>query len=404
MFSIICISRFFCYMYYLQRLLEQMKILIKVDDEIKHGAVAQRAGIISRALRDLAQVKLERIFMDEQRGGCPRNGAVMLKKDFQRVNGLLQLLFAIVGKDFMDVGVLGLVGNIIGKDFHVNLIVKFDKDIPFAQTGKQRLLRFPRGGMKLDRIGMEIVDADADGQCRCGHPAKLLCKVQQAVLPLAAGQKEQGGTRLTGKNRVIDLPRPLRDGCITLREGDIGLSRQQSDRENPAGNPEIDAERGGLLHGFIVDKGFAAHQQIAQNLLALMLLSGLLPSQTLIADDELRHFPDDLSQRQNILISSGDAQHTDGFAVHAQDEIRAGPRSRIFRAAVNAQLVEIFLNDPSRTAMERTDPLRIRTSDDDAALIEEIDFLRQDAVDFLDDFPRIIFLQLHALLLLTYMN
>ena len=135
-----------------------------------------------------------------------------------------------------------------------------------------------------------------------------------------------------------------------------------------------------------------------------MLLPGLLPSQTLIADDELRHFPDDLSQRQNILISSGNAQHPDGFAVHAQDEIRAGPRSRIFRAAVNAQLVEIFLNDPSRTAMERTDPLRIRTSDDDAALIEQIDFLRQDAVDFLDDFPRIIFLQLHALLLLTYMN
>ena len=141
MFSIICISRFFCYMYYLQRLLEQMKILIKVDDEIKHGAVAQRAGIISRALRDLAQVKLERIFMDEQRGGSPRNGAVMLKKDLQCVNGLLQFLFAVVGKDFMDVGVLGLVGNIIGKDFHVDLIVKFDKDIPLAQTGKQRLLR-----------------------------------------------------------------------------------------------------------------------------------------------------------------------------------------------------------------------------------------------------------------------
>lgn len=401
MFLKTCISRFFCYVYYSQRLLEQMKILIKVDDEIKHGAVAQRSGIISRALRDLAQVKLERIFMDEQRGGCPLNGAVMLKKDLQRVNGLLQLLFAIVGKDFMDVGVLGLVGNIIGKDFHVNLIVKFDKDIPFAQTGKQRLLCFPRGRVKLDRIGVEVVDADADGQCRCGHPAKLLCKVQQAVLPLAAGQKEQGGTRLTGKNRVIDLPRPLRDGCITLREGDIGLSRQQSDRENPAGNPEIDAERGGLLHGFIVDKGFAAHQQIAQNLLALMLLSGLLPGQTLIADDELRHFPDDLSQRQNILISSGDAQHTDGFAVHAQDEIRAGPRSRIFRAAVNAQLVEIFLNDPGRTAMKRTDPLRIRTGDNDAALIEQIDFLRQDAVDFPDDFPRIILLQFHALLLLT---
>ena len=51
--------------------------------------------------------------------------------------------------------------------------------------------------------------------------------------------------------------------------------------------------------------------------------------------------------------------------------------------------------------MERTDPLRIRTSDDDAALIEQIDFLRQDAVDFPDDFPRIILLQFHALLLLT---
>lgn len=401
MFLTTCISRFFCYVYYSQRLLEQMKILIKVDDEIKHGAVAQRSGIISRALRDLAQVKLERIFMDEQRGGCPLNGAVMLKKDLQRANGLLQLLFAVAGKDFMDVGTLGLVGNIVGKDFHVDLIVKFDKDIPLAQTGKQCLLCFPRGRVKLDRIGVEVVDTDADAQCRINRLAQLLRKVQQGVLPLTAGQQKQGSTCLAGQYRMVDLPRPLCDHRITLRKRDIGLPRQKSDRENPAGNPEIDAERGSLLHGFIVDKGFAAHQQIAQNLLALMLLSGLLPGQTLIADDELRHFPDDLSQRQNILISSGDAQHTDGFAVHAQDEIRAGPRFRIFRAAVNAQLVEIFLNDPGRTAMKRTDPLRIRTGDNDAALIEQIDFLRQDAVDFPDDFPRIILLQFHALLLLT---
>lgn len=381
-----------------------MKILIKVNNEIKYGAVAQRAGIVARALSDLAQVKLERIFMDEQRVGSLCNGTVVLKKNLQRVNGLLQLLFTVAGEDFMDVGMLGLVGNIIGKNFHVDLIVKLDKDIPLAQAGKQRFLCFPRGSVKLERIGVEVVDTDANAQRRISRLAQLLRKVQQGVLPLTAGQQEQGGTCLAGQYRMVDLPRLLRDGCITLRERDIGTSRQQSDRENPAGDPEIDAKRSSLLHGFIVDEGLAVSQQIAQNLLALMLLSGLLPGQTLIADDELRHFPDDLGQRQNILIRSGDAQYPDGFAVHAQDEIRAGTRSRIFRAAVNAQLVEIFLNDPGRAAMKRTDPLRIRTGDDDAAFIKQIDFLRQDAVDFPDDFPRIIFLQFHALLLLTRMK
>ena len=75
-----------------------------------------------------------------------------------------------------------------------------------------------------------------------------------------------------------------------------------------------------------------------------------------------------------------------------QHEIRSGARPGVFIIAVDAEFVEIVLYDAGCTAVEGLDALGIGAGNNDALFVHQVDFLRQDGIDFVYNGSCLLFL------------